>query len=223
MKNLTFILFLAFFSQKTMAQEVAAVVEQPKPKAQLELGLNTTLLLKQILDFGSTGKIPVSPYIFTVKRIKNKQAIRFGAGFSLQKDKETFGTFADSKTAKNNSANLRLGYELQHQLNSKWNAWTGLDATWAYKYTANAVDSGFDNVTIGNTVNGVGLSLVLGVEYSFLKNVSVGCEGAINGIYNLKSATTIFDGGTQDDLKNNTTGNEFSTLMPTSLFVLLKF
>lgn len=221
MKNLIFVLFLAIFSQKIMAQDVVA--EQPKPKVQIELGLNTTLLVKQLLDFGSTGKIPVSPYIFTAKRIKNKQAIRFGAGFSLLKDKETFGTFADSKTAKNNSANLRLGYEWRHELNSKWIAWTGMDATWSYKYNANAVDSGFDNVTIGNTTNGVGLSLVLGVEYSFLKNISVGCEGAINGIYNLKSSSTIFDGGTQEDIKNNTTGTEFSTLMPTSLFILIKF
>ncbi len=217
MKNLFFLLILLFAST-AKAQEKAV----EKPKIHHEIGVNTTLLLKQIINFGDT-KIAISPYAFTYKMLKNNKGLRFGIGMNLSSINERQLTFADNKTNLNQNANLRLGFEMQRAINSKWNTWVGFDAVANYTNNTNINDSGFDRVSIGNRTKGAGMAIALGAEWRFNKHFSIATEANLAALYNIKDDTVKFYGGTQEDIGKTSKGYDIITQMPSSFFVVYQF
>ncbi len=217
MKNL-FFLFILLFATAAKVQEQAV----EKSRFRHEIGVNTTLLLKQIINFSDT-KIAISPYAFTYKMLKNNKGLRFGVGMNLNSINEKQTTFADNKTNLNQNANVRLGFEIQRMVNQKWNAWVGFDAVASYTNNSNIVDSGFDRVSIGNRTKGAGLAFALGAEWRFNKHFSIATEANIAALYNIKDDTTKFYGGTQEDIGKTSKGYDIMTQMPSSFFVIYKF
>ncbi len=217
MKNLIFLLcifsFTALFGQETLVE---------KTKIRHEIGVNTTLLFKQVLSL-SDAKIPVSPYIFTYKALGGKSGFRAALGMNITSSKESQSTFADSKTLKNESANARIGYEWQRAINPKWNVWFGTDLIGNYTNNTNIADSGFDRVSIGSRSKGIGAALALGAEWRFNPHFSIATETSLGGTYLIKDDTTKFAGGTQEDTGKTSKGHEISSQAPTSIFLVYKF
>jgi hypothetical protein len=217
MKNLIFLLsllpFTALFAQETVVEKI---------QIRHEIGVNSTLLFKQILSL-SDAKIPVSPYIFTYKLLGKKSGFRAAFGMNITSNKESQSTFADSKTLKNESANVRIGYEWQRAINPKWNVWFGTDLIGSYTNNTNIADSGFDRVSIGSRSQGIGGALALGAEWRFNTHFSIATETSLGATSINKDDTTKFSGGTQEDVGKTSTGREISSQAPTSIFLVYKF
>jgi hypothetical protein len=220
MKNKITIVFL-FLGIHLFAQN-ENTDETPKIRFQHEVGVNTTLLLKQVLSF-SDNTIPLSPYTFTYKMIRKNKGIRFGIGGSFTSNVEKQTSFADNKTVNNQKGSARLGFEWQKNVGKKWKSWFGVDALGGISVVENVSDSGFDQVSIGTSNNSYGLGVVFGAEWRFNEHFSLATESSFNGVFTEKSDYTTFAARTQDDISKSTSGKDFSTVLPTSIFLVYKF
>jgi Outer membrane protein beta-barrel domain len=219
MKNKILIIsFLGIFTH-LKAQET---ISSEKVKTKVEIGVNTTLLFKQVFNF-SDAKIATSPYVFTFKALRHQRGFRMGLGLNINTNNERQTTFADNKTVNNQSANLRLGYEWQRAVSPKWNVWFGTDLIGSYNNVGNTTDSGFDRVTISTKSQGAGLSLAFGAEWRFNEHFSIATEANLGAIRVKKIDGTSFSGGTQDDVEKINKSTDIATQTPTSLFLVYKF
>lgn len=221
MKNKLSFLFL-FCCIGLYAQTESTTEEQPHKKINHEVGVNTTLLFKQILSL-SDNTIPQSPYTFTYKMTRNNKGIRLGIGGNTSTNNEKQTSFADNKTINLSKANARIGFEWQKDIGKKWKAWFGTDAIAGVNINENISDSGFDQVAIGTKTKSIGLGLVFGAEWRFNQHFSLATESSLNGILTNKTDYTKFGARTQDDINKTSKGQEFNTVLPTSIFLAYKF
>ena len=216
MKNIVLNLLL-LISTCVFAQE-----NIEKTKLEYEIGVNATLLIKQVLSF-SDNKIVNSPYAIVFKCTQKNQGLRIGIGGSLSSANEKQADFADNKTTTNQSANFRIGYELQKKVGKNWKAWIGADFVGAYFNIANETDSGFDRVAIGSSNKSFGGGLAFGTQWHFNEHFSIGSEANINVLFGNKNEYTTFSAGTQNDITKGGKTKDLNVLMPTSIFFMYKF
>lgn len=216
MKNIFLSLMIfSFFS--VFAQE-----NIEKPKIKYEIGVNTTLLIKQVLSF-SDNKIANSPYAIVMKLTRKTQGIRLAFGGNLSSVNERQANFADNKTIQNESANFRIGYEFQKNIGTHWKAWLGIDFLGAYTNSFSNSDSGFDRVAIGSKNKAFGTGVALGTEWLINEHFSLGSEANISALWGNKNDYTTFFLGTQNDLSKGGKTKDLNVLLPTSIFFTYKF
>jgi hypothetical protein len=168
LKSLLITLF-SLFSLNSFAQDETAAKTY-----RHELGLNTTLLIKQVFSFNSNN-IPFSPYLVTYRYTLNKKArLRAGAGILAQKTTFTQEDI-DKRFSKSYNLDFRFGIEKQAALTDRWKAYYGVDITYTYNETLSESSFGSFN----NQVKGFGAGPIAGIQFYLNKRISLFAEASL--------------------------------------------
>jgi|ERR1019366_430974 hypothetical protein len=196
MKNLTF-LSLFVFSASCFAQDTTKKDIIKKCKFNHEVGINTTLLLKQIFNL-SNNTFPTLPYDLTYKLIRdnNKWAIRVGIGVTMNNSSVSSTTTSTNQISggpdpivptTTNSTNLfyRVGWERRYAFDSRIVAFGGFDFAGQYGTTTSQSSNVFNNLpnsysytkTHDNTTTMMyGGGPVAGIQFFITKRLSLFTE-----------------------------------------------
>lgn len=194
MKKIILVL-LILFSINCIAQDNT---DAPKTwKFNHEIGVNTTLLLKQVFNL-SNNTFSTLPYNLTYKLIHKKWAIRLGTGISLINSKVKTSTTSTGTNApppgpdaeiptENKSTDFfyRLGWEYQFDLGKGIIAYSGLDFAGQYgeSYSQNSLlfnnlpnSYSFIKTTNDLKTNVYGGGIVAGIQIYLTKHLSLFTE-----------------------------------------------
>ena len=196
------LLFSVFLTINSFAQDTAITKQKIDEASKLsnEIGLNTTLLLKQIFNL-SNNTFPTLPYDLTYKLIKNKSALRIGLGItmtnsSVETTTSSTSTFSTTSTApspdatvpvESKSTNLfyRVGWERRYMLNKYIGACWGIDMAGQYGTSYSQSSNGFNNLPFSYsftkstdklTLLTYGGGPMVGIQVFFAKHISVYTE-----------------------------------------------
>lgn len=194
MKKILILLFYILIHNVAFAQKEKSIEKDSVPQKRKiasnykhEIGVETGTVLSQAFRlFGlvrDTQTFPISPYLAFYKfQFANNQVVRLGVGGSFNKNEEQVGGFADTKTITKSVFDVRLGYENQIPLSTKWTLMLGADALWGKAYETREFDSGFDKAIKIINSNLKGGAFVTSIRYNFTPKISIGSEMSLSFI-----------------------------------------
>lgn len=208
---------------------IAAVNAQDTTKQQLrhQIGINTTLFVKEFLSFNNTVFAADNPYLLTYKYVLGgKGALRTGIGIHLNSQKQSSSSVINVPDSTQLNYYLRAGYEKQFTLAKRWIGYIGGDIRWEYEKTVSKTTvtptppNQLSTVTSKNTALGAGP--VLGIEFVINRRMSLSAEGALLYFYR-ESHETAEDSRfpsltTTDYSATNTT----ALILPTTIYFIIK-
>ena len=174
------LLFMAFFAQAQTAPDGGAKKmkkERTPPGFTHELGIETNKLIARLVSDSVEDGLPDKPYFLTYKIGMGKWALRTGIGGDRSKTVEREDGFADSHTEKSGRFDVRAGLERRFPLGKKWEGNVALDGIGFFSQNKTIDDSGFDVITLSNTVNGWGLGPSFGLQFNLTERLSFYTEG----------------------------------------------
>jgi hypothetical protein len=193
-----------------------------------QIGINTTLFIKQFLSFSDNNIMADNPYLFTYKYIGNKgTGLRTGLGFSFVGNKNSsngnVGLVPDSTDSR---FYFRVGYEKQFVLSKHWIAYGGIDVRYQTEKTkvVTTVSTFPQNQvsTISNKNLNIGLGPVLGFEFIINKRMSLNAEATVIYFYN-EQRKKIEDSRFPALNSDSYTSRSLASIsVPTTLFFIVK-
>lgn len=222
--SLLLILLASFFSHMGIAQE-----EKP-PFKQFELGFNSTLLTRQILNL-SAANIEQSPYDFSLRynfSPQNNFALRFGTGWrsetSKRIDKNSGSATSQDNEFNNSSLDFRLGFEVRKNMGKHFSAHLGFDfiSRISSNSSKNTNPSGFNKVE--DKAKSLGLGPTLGIQWTFNKHLALYTEGNVYFQHRKsKSMNEFVSGSFSNKTESSGSVNFTRTTLPTTLYLLIRF
>lgn len=228
MKKLFFLSFM-FFSLCCFSQQVTPTDTTKKScscKFNHEVGINSTLLLKQIFNL-SNNTFTTLPYDATYKLIFGNMAVRVGAGITMNNSAAQTTTSSTSQNQSpqgpdpqvpttNNSTNFfyRVGWEYRFALDSKWMAYGGLDFAGQYGTSYSQSSQVFNNLpasynytktTDELTLNAYGGGPVAGIQFFIAKRISIATEIPVYFMYTKQEEIT----DNYSNVLSSSTGGEY--------------
>ena len=194
MKNKLFIL-LSILSIEIFAQDTIKI-SKPVRKFQHEIGVNASLLLRQVFGSSNSG-LTLLPYNLTYKLIHKKTAIRLGLGLTLTNStSSSYSNFQNGSYQPgpdpmspnfSNTSNyyFRIGWEYRYKVGRKVLVYAGIDAVGEFldtKYqnsnVSNYLPNSYQFTRTNSTshTNGLGIGHVLGIQFYCTKRLSVFTE-----------------------------------------------
>jgi hypothetical protein len=157
-----------------------------------EIGINATMLVKQLVALSNINP-PTLPYALTYKYITGKNALRFGIGASVTRDKSKSRAFSaplqnypSVPTYINKTiADIRLGYEIQFPVEKRFIGYLGADIVATYdrekSYSITISDNlpsyyTYNKSTVNNTTFRVGGGPVAGFQFFLTSRLSLFTE-----------------------------------------------
>ena len=214
---------------ETTTATATATIPLLDPRPRYEVGVNGSAFFKQFLNFNGrttvdSSNITETPYYLTAKMRFKRGYWRLGLGAALNAKSESSGKLSDTKTTRNGDYQLRLGYEWQRAIGTKWTFYYGIDLLGRYKDKALVADSGFDVVTLSETTWGTGAAPMAGIRYQIWRNIALSTETAVRYRYSAFQEKSAFS--TNPDF--NEVGKKLSTheidfLPPTSIYITILF
>jgi hypothetical protein len=190
---------------------------------QHQIGVNATYFFKQFLNFGNNNTLAISPYIISYKVFDRKHhGFRFGAGLSMQSTKEN----PDSLNSVKNSVstyNFRAGYEFQKELGNKWICFFGVDGLFNYSIDKTNSFNGFDNVTNEDLLYTYGGGPIFGIQYNISKHITLFTETGIYALTGQSVSKSTFESNPSFNDESKTSVTNVSFLLPTSLYLNVRF
>jgi hypothetical protein len=229
MKNFTF-LSLFLFSVSCFAQDTTKKESTTKCKFDHEIGINATLLLKQIFNL-SNNTFPTLPYDLTYKLIRNnnKWAIRAGAGITMNNSTVTSTTTSSNQSqvagpdpivpTSSNSTNLfyRAGWERRFVFDKKIVVFAGVDLVGQYGTTNSQSSNVFNDLpnnysytktTDKTSLMAYGGGPVAGIQFFISKRLSLFTEIPIYFLYsNQKEITDNYQNRSDASFANTYTSS----------------
>jgi hypothetical protein len=205
------------FTMMVLGFQYSAFSEDEPTTKRHELGVNTTLLIKQVLSFNSNN-IPFSPYFVTYKYLfKNNINLRAGAGVMVQKTSTTENDI-NKRYSKSYNMDYRLGIEKQNMLSERWKAYYGLDII----YTYNEIFAESEFATFSNQVKGFGAGPVVGIQFYMTKRLSLFAESTLyySNLNDRTSNTSTNPFGQNSTSHSNILKGEIK--LPTTLYLAFK-
>jgi hypothetical protein len=204
-----------------------------------EVGFNTILLIKQLISNNansSTSTLPQLPYqlIYTM-HYKSLLGVRLGAGFTSTESESIITGQPKPKVTNTSSGAYRLGLNYNFIRYNKFTSNCFVDGIYERNslktVTSTTVPAGPFGGTAENIVetqevtSGGGISVGLGLKYSFNKHISVYTETPVQ-IKNLYTSAKESD--TTAGVENSTTStsaNERTVriILPTTIFLTISF
>lgn len=217
-----------------------------------EFGFNTTMLLKQVFNISNTT-LPMLPYDLTYKRIKGRNAWRFGLG--LDADLQRFSTTnslqgnatprpEDNVNTYNQGigADFRAGYEWRFAGDRRILVYGGFDIVAAYNRTASQGQTANINTFSGDyyynrttrDINGMsaGAGPVGGLQIGLTRRLSLFTELPVYFVFSKSTDETtsythnILNGTstTETDKETiSTTGLATSVKLPVTFYLAYRF
>lgn len=211
-------------------------IPEAQPKFRHYVGVQSNLLIRQVLNLSGNTATTNNPYLFTYA-INNRKGWGLSAGLGLitsnTSTSDLTGSF-DKRTTQN--FNLRLGVEKRFVLHQKWNALVGVDGLINKNKSTSDVKTvqifGVTNTstnTTKNENNGIGGAIRAALSYSITPRIQLGTETSLA----FTSGKEKFSGSTFSDdgfgnINSTSTSNTskvsgFNMNVPTAFFVILKF
>ncbi len=212
MKKIIFLSLFLGLLFNVNAQDESTAEDSKGEKIQREFGFNSTFFVKQFLSF-SNNNIGTSPYIFTYKRINEKNtALRMGLGMGVNVRNSPSSNGLHSNRI---NLDLRIGLEKRFLLSPKWLAYTGGDFLNSFSQLETSTIGG-DNSVRDNEI-GFGLAAVGGIQFFINKRLSLLTESS----FQAKGSILM----THIDGENESTGTELDIdlLLPTTLYFVIHF
>ncbi len=128
MKKVTLLFCLLIAGINVHSQDILEKNKE-QTKYDQQIGVNSTALISQLINFSSTFSFFNNDYIFTYKKQKNNKVFRFGFGGSFLYQ----NTELDKRT--NISGKLRFGRERFTNISKRWRVFYGGDAKTNFEYT----------------------------------------------------------------------------------------
>ena len=150
-----------------------------KSKLFIEFGVNLSRVSRSLNDKDNQiDSIGPGSYLFSLKLHKGEHAIRFGTGFSINKNIKPLEGAPNSSRA--NSAeywSFRLGYEKQFRINpGRWTLGFGGDVFVANKLERALTITTIDEVTTEKEYKAIGIGPIVTLQWNAGRNVSFGVE-----------------------------------------------
>jgi hypothetical protein len=186
-------------------------------KKKHEIGMNTTLLIKQVLGLNSTN-IPFSPYLLTYRyAINSNTNFRAGAGLIVQKTASTENDI-NKRYSKSYAMDYRIGIEKQNRLTERWKAYYGIDLIYTYSEILSETSFGSFN----NQVKGYGAGPVVGIQFYLNKRMSLFAEASLyySNVDERTKNTSTSPFGQNSTSHSNILRGEFK--LPTTLYLAFK-
>lgn len=217
--------------------------EKSEKNIHHEIGVNATYFMKQVFSL-SSNTLPTQPYQLTYKLIAGKKiAGRLGIGADMSSQNTTVSGSTTPRQTNNSNVFGRIGVEYRKQVSRHFLAYAGIDFVTQLinSKTTTSTDpgsgggSGFSQTVVTTDKNnGFGGGPVLGIQYYINKRMSLYTEMPITFLTGHKSetvsTTTINNGGgfgnpttTYDSNITNSTTNDFSIMVPVTLYFAVKF
>lgn len=220
-----FLLLLCGFSSAAFAQDSTRVHHHQPDTAEMkrhphELGVNTTLLLKQVFNL-SNNTLPMLPYDITYKYIMKKSALRFGIGLTVDfSSSSTTNSVSNTQPSPdpisptyNRSAAtfMRAGWEWRTRLARRFLFYYGADLAGQYGMTEAQTITVFNNLpnnysysktNLSSSTAKIGGGPVAGLQWFAARRISIATEVPLYVMYSHQRTTT------QDFEKNISFGNE---------------
>ncbi|MFN0203171.1 MAG: hypothetical protein ACKVTZ_16715 [Bacteroidia bacterium] len=158
--------------------------ERHKKATVLEVGINASALIVQMIPFLNRETSKTGPFGFSLKLYSQDNAFRFGLGARLTANGTLFNSQFDQKE---DYFNVRMGYEWRKKLSPKWNYTLGGDGLLIWG-NLNAPIAGFGGTIpqVPNIFGGivaspisVGIAGVAGIEYEIMPRLSISTESML--------------------------------------------
>lgn len=193
----------------------------------VEIGADVSPLFRSLFSGGNT----ITPaYSLYLEKSFGHIGLRAGAGISNSTTVELAGpTNGNTETTTTlNSNNFRLGVVLYKNFNPKWGIKYGVDGV--ISSTKSERNDTFINLsnkevtTISSvTTSGVGAQAFLFTQYHFSKNISVGTELALRFQQVKMEDADKNSEFPEFDTITNTEYNYFNFILPTNLYLIVRF
>ena len=200
------------FSASCFAQDTTKKDITKKCKFNHEVGINATLLLKQVFNL-SNNTFPTLPYDLTYKLIRNnnKWAVRAGVGVTMNNSSVSSTTTSTNQNqisgpneivpTTTNSTNIfyRVGWERRYAIDSRIIAFAGFDFAGQYGTSNSQSSNVFNNLpgsysytkTTDNTSTMMyGGGPVAGIQFFLTKRLSLFTEIPIYFFYSTQKEVT---------------------------------
>ncbi len=219
----------------TFAQTNTAT--NPSPETQQWsnfIGVQSNLLLRQVLNISGSTATTNNPYLFTYSLINNKTGWGLSAGLGLNtsssSNKDTSGT-----SVKNSQTNfaLRIGAEKRWYLSPKWATTLGFDALYnnLSSHSETLQDENFEKIisTTDDKTNSFGVGIRGAISFAITPRIWIGTETNLSFLYGMEkvtSSTTFIQTGQPtitQSLTNKINSTSVTSNLPTAFFIIVKF
>lgn len=213
----TFMLYSSGYTQDTLRKPLGN---------KNEIGLDVTQFVKQILNFNGSESNSSNLYLLSYKRLLlKKNAIRFGIGGYSETVKDT-GGFNSMKNYSDQSTylDMRLGFERQNRIGTRFLFYYGLDMLYGYKYSiSHNMSTPAGTPDIKAKTNQLGGGAVIGICYTIYSRISISTESSVSYLFSKKETNIIYPNA----VANNSMAlrEESTTRINSPLFInlLIKF
>jgi hypothetical protein len=229
MKNHYLFLCLFFFSvtatfaqgkkEKKAKENKETTTEK---KNYVELGVNVTTAIASGGFHFADKLIASDPYILHLKFVRQKFAIRLGAGASILSQKK--GELINSRITSGTNVDLRLGFDYQVPIDKHWRLYYGFDVLTGYGEGQSDTSIGGDVTDIRYEEKSIGGGPILGLQYHINKRISLQTEGTLY-LKNTTRDKTLTYRSLPNLPPQLTSDNEWTMPVgiPRSLFVIIRF
>ena len=192
-----------------------------------EIGINATSFIKEFLSL-NTSDVDEGAYMVTYKKLnENNTAFRLGLGGQISQMNENLEGGGKLET-KDNLAALRVGFEWQKNISSRWNVYYGLDAITDFgqevSNTVTFLNSGqIEEVELRDQSIAFGGGPILGIQFFISENISLSTEGSLYARYNTLNEKELFKVQTQANKDETSTSTRLDFGLPTALFFVIRF
>jgi len=227
---ISFILIHPAFGQDStatdpMAEEEVKIEKPARAKVNHEIGINSTLFLRQFINFGASTNIAVSPIAFSYRLIDEKIAFHIAVGGTMNNSKSEDDDEPNVNITKSSTVDLSMGLGFGKEIHNNWNAYFALDFVYGIANSSSKTVDGFFNETITETASTTtGAGPILGIQYYFNKSkkLSFGTGLGFYYTHTVSVVTSEFSGFPQFDDEDTVTTDQFMFTVPTSLFFILR-
>lgn len=188
-----------------------------------ELGLNATALLDKLLRFQGDSAA-VNPYLLNYRFSRGRIGLRFSAGGRHHFERNTQDGFRDSESDRLTIVDARLGLDYRFRFGRRFAGNFGVDAVSKWRYDRNVIDSGFDVVTRTEQFSAWGAGPAVSLTFWLTPHLGLCTEAAFYLLYGETERARNFKNFPELDdeiFRENT--EDFSTILPSNLFVIYRF
>ncbi|GAB5538169.1 MAG: hypothetical protein Salg2KO_02720 [Salibacteraceae bacterium] len=228
----TTLLLTSFALIGQLASQETGVTEQPQEKnIQVEVGLNTTQFVRQFLL--NANAFPTgNPYLVQLKFLgAQRSGIRLGLAGNISNTEQPsnipFGVSTQSSTT---TYNVRLGYERNAQLSTRWSIFYGVDGIFDFNDTRQVTETDLGNgtetkTTVTSNTQQYGGGPLMGIQFNITDNIRIYTESTLYFAHRENKFETRFSGSTPalEPVKTKSSSNNLSLSMPIAIFFAATF
>ena len=199
--------------------------EIPEAKKQLthEVGINCSYILSQLVGF-TPDSLNKSPYLITYRIGLGNWGIHLGAGGNYKYSEFNEPGFADTRSNKKYSIDLRVGLDYRVKISKRFSGIFGFDFLKRSVVSDDIDDSGFDKIEVLNQYHAYGFGPTAGIEFWLGKHIFISTEAMFYLFYaSIDNGRSFKNFPELNDNVVHLNEIELLTILPASIFLKYHF